>query len=111
MIFEVIPRQSVLIGVPPPPFSFLPPPHSRPNTEVTLSDRKLTLARHKISRAKYPALRPRQKKVAFTVRKTKIEFTENAAFYKRLSMFYERKIRHFLCVFALVNPSIRSIVR
>ena len=51
------------------------------------------------------------KKLAFTERKTKIEFTENAAFYKLLPMFCVRKIRRFLCVFASVNPSIRSILR
>ena len=51
------------------------------------------------------------KKLAFTVRKTKIEFTENVAFFKRLLMFCVRKIQRFLYVLASVNPSIRSIIR
>ena len=51
------------------------------------------------------------KKQAFTVRKTKVEFTENVAIYYRLPVFCLRKIRRFLRVFASVNPSIRSIIR
>ena len=51
------------------------------------------------------------KKLAFTVRKTKIEFKENGAFYKRLPTFCVRKIQHFLCVFVPVNPSICFIIR
>ena len=51
------------------------------------------------------------KKQAFTVRKTKVEFTENVAIYYRLPVFCLRKIRRFLRVFASVNPSIRYIIR
>jgi len=59
----------------------------------------------------YNAVTVTAKKQAFTVRKTKVEFTENVAIYYRLPVFCLRKIRRFLRVFASVNPSIRSIIR
>ena len=58
-----------------------------------------------------PVISNTAKKQAFTVRKTKVEFTENVAIYYRLPVFCLRKLRRFLCVFASVNPSIRSIIR
>ena len=51
------------------------------------------------------------KKASVHRTETKIEFTENATFYKLLPMFCVRKIQRFPCVFASVNPSIRSIIR